>query len=162
MPNSGRGYSQNSFLTPQTDHRRSFSVHHRRRPCRLQRPRGDARDTVSRGFIPRRSGDQSQLTDVSSFNHHGESGHHDHLAQRRGDHAHRDVRTLSRRRQDNWPASFAEGRRHVQRKACRKRQPFSFTFTKPGIYTYYCDIHQGMNVTITVVGENTSAEGDQK
>jgi plastocyanin len=47
-------------------------------------------------------------------------------------------------------------------KLAGKGKTFSFTFTKPGIYTYYCDIHQGMNATIAVVGENTSAEGDQK
>ncbi len=42
---------------------------------------------------------------------------------------------------------------------------FSFTFTKttkPGTYTYYCDIHQGMNATITVVADNTSSEGTTK
>jgi plastocyanin len=38
---------------------------------------------------------------------------------------------------------------------------FSFTFTEPGSYTYYCDIHQGMNATITVV-DPTSGEGAQK
>ena len=43
-----------------------------------------------------------------------------------------------------------------------KGKSFSFTFTKPGAYTYYCDIHQGMNATITVVGEKPSADGDQK
>jgi plastocyanin len=43
-----------------------------------------------------------------------------------------------------------------------KGKTFSFTFTKPGIHTYYCDIHQGMNATITVVADTTSAEGDQK
>ena len=43
-----------------------------------------------------------------------------------------------------------------------KGKTFSFTFTKAGIYTYYCDIHQGMNAKITVVGENTSPESDQK
>jgi plastocyanin len=43
-----------------------------------------------------------------------------------------------------------------------KGKTFSFTFTKPGTYTYYCDIHQGMNATITVVGENTSTRSDQK
>ena len=43
-----------------------------------------------------------------------------------------------------------------------KGKTFSFTFTKPGTYTYYCDIHQGMNATITVVGEKPSADGDQK
>ena len=41
-----------------------------------------------------------------------------------------------------------------------KGETFSFTFTKPGTYTYYCDIHQGMNATITVVADSTS--GDQK
>ena len=71
MPNSGRGYLQNSFLTPQSDYRHSFSVHHRKCPRRLQRPCEVARDTLSRGFIARRSGDQSQLADVSSFNHNG-------------------------------------------------------------------------------------------
>jgi plastocyanin len=34
-----------------------------------------------------------------------------------------------------------------------KGKTFSFTFTKPGTYTYYCDIHQGMNATITVVAD---------
>ena len=43
-----------------------------------------------------------------------------------------------------------------------KGKSFSFTFTKPGTYTYYCDIHKGMNATITVVGEKPSADGDQK
>jgi plastocyanin len=41
-----------------------------------------------------------------------------------------------------------------------KGETFSFTFTKPGTYTYYCDIHQGMNATITVVADSKS--GDQK
>ena len=27
---------------------------------------------------------------------------------------------------------------------------FSYTFAKPGTYSYYCDIHQGMNATVTV------------
>lgn len=27
---------------------------------------------------------------------------------------------------------------------------FSYTFTKPGTYSYYCSIHYGMNATITV------------
>jgi plastocyanin len=27
---------------------------------------------------------------------------------------------------------------------------FSYTFTKPGTYTYYCNIHYGMRATITV------------
>ena len=40
-----------------------------------------------------------------------------------------------------------------------KGKTFSFTFTKPGTYTYYCDIHQGMNATITVVADTTSSEG---
>jgi plastocyanin len=43
-----------------------------------------------------------------------------------------------------------------------KGKTFSFTFTKPGTYTYYCDIHHGMNATITVVGESTSTDGEQK
>ena len=43
-----------------------------------------------------------------------------------------------------------------------KGKTFSFTFTKPGTYTYYCDIHQGMNATIKVVADNTSGEGEQK
>ena len=47
-------------------------------------------------------------------------------------------------------------------KLAGKGKTFNFTFTEPGTYTYYCDIHQGMNATITVVGENTSTEGDQK
>jgi plastocyanin len=47
-------------------------------------------------------------------------------------------------------------------KLAGKGKTFSFTFTKPGTYTYYCDIHQGMNATITVVANTTSAEGDQK
>jgi plastocyanin len=36
-----------------------------------------------------------------------------------------------------------------------KGKTFSFTFTKPGTFTYYCDIHQGMNATITVVADST-------
>jgi plastocyanin len=43
-----------------------------------------------------------------------------------------------------------------------KGKTFSFTFTKPGSYTYYCDIHQGMNATIVVVDDPTSTEGAQK
>jgi plastocyanin len=43
-----------------------------------------------------------------------------------------------------------------------KGRTFSFMFTKPGTYTYYCDIHQGMNATITVVGESTSTDGEHK
>jgi plastocyanin len=43
-----------------------------------------------------------------------------------------------------------------------KGKAFSFTFTKPGSYTYYCDIHQGMNATIVVVDDPTSTEGVQK
>jgi plastocyanin len=43
-----------------------------------------------------------------------------------------------------------------------KGKTFSFTFTKPGSYTYYCDIHQGMNATIVVVEDPTSTEGAQK
>ena len=31
-----------------------------------------------------------------------------------------------------------------------KGDTFSYTFTKPGIYHYYCDIHYGMNATVTV------------
>ena len=27
---------------------------------------------------------------------------------------------------------------------------FTYTFTKPGTYTYYCDIHFGMNATVVV------------
>jgi plastocyanin len=42
-----------------------------------------------------------------------------------------------------------------------KGKTFSFTFTKPGNYTYYCDIHQGMNAAITVVADTTSSEGGQ-
>jgi plastocyanin len=43
-----------------------------------------------------------------------------------------------------------------------KGKTFSFTFTKPGSYTYYCDIHQGMNATIVVVADPISTEGVQK
>jgi plastocyanin len=43
-----------------------------------------------------------------------------------------------------------------------KGKTFSFTFTKPGTYTYYCDIHQGMNATITVVPDDSTAEGNEK
>ena len=43
-----------------------------------------------------------------------------------------------------------------------KGKTFSFTFEKPGTYTYYCDIHQGMNATITVVADDTSPEGNEK
>jgi plastocyanin len=43
-----------------------------------------------------------------------------------------------------------------------KGKTFSFTFTKPGNYTYYCDIHQGMNATITVVADNTSSVSGQQ
>ena len=43
-----------------------------------------------------------------------------------------------------------------------KGKTFSFTFTKPGSYTYYCDIHQGMNATIVVIADTTSTEGVQK
>ena len=39
---------------------------------------------------------------------------------------------------------------------------FSFTLTKAGTYTYYCDIHQGMNATITVVADSAPTEGNQK
>lgn len=42
-----------------------------------------------------------------------------------------------------------------------KGKTFSFTFTEPGSYTYYCDIHQGMNATIVVVADPTSAEGQK-
>lgn len=31
-----------------------------------------------------------------------------------------------------------------------KGSTFSFTFTKPGTYPYYCDIHQAMNASIVV------------
>jgi plastocyanin len=43
-----------------------------------------------------------------------------------------------------------------------KGKTFSFTFTQPGNYTYYCDIHQGMNATIKVVADTTSTEGGQQ
>jgi plastocyanin len=43
-----------------------------------------------------------------------------------------------------------------------KGKTFSFTFTKPGNYTYYCDIHQGMNATITVVADTTSSVSGQQ
>ena len=43
-----------------------------------------------------------------------------------------------------------------------KGKTFSFTFTKPGSYTYYCDIHQGMNATIVVGADPTPTEGVQK
>jgi plastocyanin len=39
---------------------------------------------------------------------------------------------------------------------------FSFKFTKPGTYTYYCDIHQGMNATVTVVTDDTAPADQQK
>jgi plastocyanin len=42
-----------------------------------------------------------------------------------------------------------------------KGKTFSFTFTEPGSYTYYCDIHQGMNATIVVVADPTSTEGQK-
>lgn len=42
-----------------------------------------------------------------------------------------------------------------------KGKTFSFTFTEPGSYTYYCDIHQGMNATIVVVATPTSTEGQK-
>ena len=32
----------------------------------------------------------------------------------------------------------------------KKGSTFSFTFRKAGTYSYYCDIHQGMNATIVV------------
>jgi plastocyanin len=41
-------------------------------------------------------------------------------------------------------------------KLAGKGKTFSFTFTQPGTYTYYCDIHQGMNATITVVADTAS------
>jgi plastocyanin len=47
-------------------------------------------------------------------------------------------------------------------KLAGKGKTFSFTFTKPGTYPYYCDIHQGMNATITVVADSASTEGNQK
>jgi plastocyanin len=47
-------------------------------------------------------------------------------------------------------------------KLAGKGKTFGFTFTKPGTYTYYCDIHQGMNATIKVVGASTSTDGEQK
>jgi plastocyanin len=47
-------------------------------------------------------------------------------------------------------------------KLAGKGKTFSYTFTKPGTYTYYCDIHQGMNATITVVADAASPEGNQK
>jgi plastocyanin len=47
-------------------------------------------------------------------------------------------------------------------KLAGKGKTFSFTFTKPGTYSYYCDIHQGMNATIKVVADTTSIEGDEK
>lgn len=47
-------------------------------------------------------------------------------------------------------------------KLAGKGKTFSFTFTKPGTYTYYCDIHQGMNATIKVVGDASSIDGDQR
>jgi plastocyanin len=47
-------------------------------------------------------------------------------------------------------------------KLAGKGRTFSFTFTRPGTYTYYCDIHQGMNATVKVVGGTTSTESDQK
>jgi plastocyanin len=43
-----------------------------------------------------------------------------------------------------------------------KGKTFSFTFTKPGTYTYYCDIHQGMNATITATPDDATSEGNQK
>lgn len=47
-------------------------------------------------------------------------------------------------------------------KLAGKGRTFSFTFARPGTYTYYCDIHQGMNATVKVVGGTTSTESDQK
>jgi plastocyanin len=41
-------------------------------------------------------------------------------------------------------------------KLAGKGKTFNFTFTQPGTYTYYCDIHQGMNATITVVADTAS------
>jgi amicyanin len=34
----------------------------------------------------------------------------------------------------------------------QKGQTFSFTFTKPGTYSYYCSLHPDMKATITVTG----------
>jgi plastocyanin len=31
-----------------------------------------------------------------------------------------------------------------------KGSTFTFTFTKPGTYSYYCDIHEGMNASVLV------------
>jgi plastocyanin len=42
-----------------------------------------------------------------------------------------------------------------------KGKTFSFTFTKPGNYSYYCDIHQGMDAMVKVVADPSTA-GDQK
>ena len=38
------------------------------------------------------------------------------------------------------------------KKLAGKGATFSYTFTKPGTYSYYCDIHFGMNAKIVVTG----------
>jgi plastocyanin len=39
------------------------------------------------------------------------------------------------------------------------KAPFTLTFTKPGVYKYYCLIHPGMAGTITVLAAAGASSG---
>ena len=135
MPNSWRGYYKKSHPAQQSPYKCGFAATYGGEPCRLRCVRRllDTGSAGRHGICARRSGDQSELADVRSVNDHGRSRHNGHLAQRRTDHPHGDIRTFRRSRRNDRPAVIAGPGRHVRRQAARKGQNLQLTSLNPAI-----------------------------
>ena len=58
---------------------------------------------------------------------------------------------------DDIPHTVASGTKAFKSKALDTRDQFSFTFTTPGVYEYFCSLHPHMTGTIVVEAATGSA-----
>ena len=157
MPNSWRGYYKKSHPAQQSPDECGFAATYGGEPCRLRCVRRllDTDSAGRHGICARRSGvnlsslmfDPSTTTvevgttvtwrNDEPITHTVTSGRFVGVDE-----------TTGLRSSQDPDGTFAA-------KLPGKGKTFSFTFTEPGNYTYYCDIHQGMNATIMVVANST-------
>ena len=64
--------------------------------------------------------------------------------------------TVTWRNEDDIPHTIASAARLFKSKALDTDDSFSFTFTEPGTYEYFCSLHPRMTATIVVESGNAA------